>query len=76
MLYVSFKRGSGERLSGQRFFSDYTEDELKALFPSSGGWQILTVFTTGDVREGREGEQWVNGVVRKVDGEEKEKAGR
>ena len=75
VLYVSFKHGSGERLSGQRFFSDYTEDDLKALFPSSGGWQILTIFTTGDVREGRDGEQWVNGVVRKVEGEEKEKAG-
>lgn len=67
VLYVSFKRGSGERLSGQRFFSDYTEDDLKALFPPSDGWQIITIFTTGDVREGREGEQWVNGVVRKTE---------
>ena len=49
----------------------YTEDELKALFPPSGGWQILTIFTTGDVREGREDQQWVNGVVRKVEGKEK-----
>ena len=117
VLYVSFKRGEGERTSGLRFFNDCTEAELEDLFTRAGNasadgkcaadnpacngaaddiadddtdddcvadgntannniandcaagandWEIIEIFTTGDVREGRDGEQWVNGVVRKT----------
>jgi len=39
---------------------------VKPLFTAENGWEILELFVTGDVREGREGEMWVNGVVRKT----------
>ena len=65
VMYFSFKRGTLERIAGERFFNDYTEDTVKTLFTTENGWQLLDLFITGDVREGREGEQWVNGVVRK-----------
>ena len=66
VLYFSFKRGTGERMVGERFFNDYTEDTVKNLFAPENGWEILGLFVTGDVREGREGEQWVNGVVKTI----------
>lgn len=66
VLYCCFKYGTEERISGQRFFNDYTEDTVKPLFTAENGWEILELFVTGDVREGREGEQWVNGVVRRT----------
>lgn len=66
VLYVSFKRGDGERISGGRFFSDCTEEELEGLLTKADSkWEIIRLFTTGDVREGRSGEQWVNGIARK-----------
>ena len=64
-LYFSFKRGDSERTKDGRFFNDYTEDTVKELFTAENRWEITKLFVTGDVREGREGEQWVNGVVRK-----------
>lgn len=39
---------------------------MKILFPEEDGWEICENLLTGDVREGREDEQWVNVVVRKV----------
>ena len=48
------------------FEDGYTEDTVKTFFTTENGWQFLDLFITGDVREGREGEQWVNGVVRKI----------
>ena len=65
VMYFSFKRGTEERTAGQRLFNDYTEDTVKTLFTAENGWEILELFVTGDVREGRDGEKWVNGVVRK-----------
>lgn len=66
VLYFSFKRGTSERIAGERFFNDYTEETVKTLFTTENGWELLDLFITGDVREGREGEQWVNGVVRSI----------
>ena len=66
VMYFSFKRGTSERMAGERFFNDYTEDTVKNLFTTENGWQLLDLFITGDGREGREEEQWVNGVMRKT----------
>ncbi|MBR4861248.1 MAG: class I SAM-dependent methyltransferase [Firmicutes bacterium] len=65
-LYFSFKHGDSERTKDGRFFNDYTEDTVKELFTAENGWEITELFVTGDVREGRGGEQWVNGVVRSL----------
>lgn len=65
-MYFSFKRGESERMKNGRFFNDYTEDAVRELFTTENGWEILNIFITGDVRDGRGEEQWVNGVVRKM----------
>ncbi len=35
-------------------------------FVAETGWKILDLFVTGDVREGRGEEQWMNGVVKRM----------
>lgn len=65
VLYASFKEGKGERTRGERFFNDHSWEDMEALFAARDGWEICENLLTGDVREGREDEQWVNVVVRK-----------
>lgn len=63
ILYASFKYGDGERMRGERRFSDFTEEQARALFEENG-FAILEFALTGDVREGRAEEKWVNLVGR------------
>ena len=65
VLYASFKAGKGERIRGERFFNDYGQEDMEFLFAEENGWEICENLLTGDVREGREDEQWVNVVVGK-----------
>ena len=65
ILYVSYKYGIEEREKDGRLFSDYTEDALDALFSREDGWKIRDWFITGDVRADREGEKWLNVLVKK-----------
>ena len=64
VLYASFKSGNGERMQGDRYFHDMTEEEC-ILFMQNAGFTVLETFHSGDVRPGRTGEQWVNVIVRK-----------
>ena len=65
VLYVSFKYGSGERVSGGRFFNDYTEDDIDALLTSENHLTLLEYCVTEDVRPERSGECWLNIVAKK-----------
>ena len=76
VLYASFKYGGdkmkGEREAGERYFTDLTEDGWKKVLEEAEeemkGSRLETVecFVTGDVREGRGEEKWLNVVGRKV----------
>ena len=61
VLYASFKYGEEEREDGWKKVLEDAEEEMK-------GSRLETVecFVTGDVREGRGGEKWLNVVGRKV----------
>lgn len=65
-IYVSFKFGdfSGER--NGRFFTDMTEEQLRELLSSIRGLEIKECNITGDVREGRSDERWLNAVLEKI----------
>ena len=80
VLYAFFKYGGdkmkGEREAGERYFTDLTEDgwkkvleeaeeEMKGSESGSKKLEMIECFVTGDVREGREGEKWLNVVGRK-----------
>lgn len=64
--------GKEERESGGRYFTDLTEEEWKKVLAEAekymSGFRIEMVecFITGDVREGRGEEKWLNVVGRKV----------
>ncbi len=63
ILYASFKYGTGERTARGRLFNDYDENSLRTLLTASG-FEVLDIFITGDVRETRQEEKWVNALAR------------
>ncbi|MFB1487712.1 MULTISPECIES: class I SAM-dependent methyltransferase [unclassified Thiocapsa] len=63
VLYASFKYGAGEREHGGRRFTDLDERGLAALVGAVPALAVVETWVTGDRREGREGEQWLNAAV-------------
>jgi len=72
VLYASFKYGEEEREAGGRYFTDLREDGWKKVLEEAeeemkeSRLETVECFVTGDVREGRGGEKWLNVVGRKV----------
>lgn len=76
VLYASFKYGGdkmkGEREAGGRYFTDLTEEGWKKVLEEAEDMikesrlEMTECFVTGDVREGRGEEKWLNVVGRKV----------
>lgn len=65
VLYASFKYGSEERVSGGRFFNDYTQKDLDTLLTDENQLSLLEYRITEDVRPERAGEKWLNFMARK-----------
>jgi SAM-dependent methyltransferase len=63
VLYASFKYGSREREFGGRRFTDLDERGLAGLVEAVPALEVVETWVTGDRREGREGERWLNAVV-------------
>ena len=66
ILYTSFKYGefSGER--NGRYFTDMTEGRFDGILKKCPDFQIIEIWKTGDVRPGRDNEQWLNILLRKT----------
>ena len=64
VIYTSFKYGSGERIKDSRYFCDVTESELRRLL-ATAGFEMIDLFITSDVREGRSDEKWLNAIAGK-----------
>ena len=67
VFYASFKYGETERNSSGRFFSDFTEDSLRALLEKTGGFQTIDLWITSDARPDRMDERWINMLCRVQD---------
>lgn len=65
-LYCSFKYGNEERVKDNRFFNDYTDDNLKQLFSNTNKWEVQDMIVTEDVRKDRTNEKWSNIIVNKL----------
>jgi hypothetical protein len=65
-LYLSFKRGTGERVKDGRRFTDMTAESLAALLDRSGAFRRPTIWESLDCRPDRASEVWVNAVVNKT----------
>lgn len=63
-LYVSFKYGEGTKQRGDRTFSDFTEESVKALL-NNARFEVIECGITSDIRPGRADEKWVN-VISKL----------
>lgn len=65
-LYASFKYGNGERIVGERFFNDYTENDIDLIININNGFECLNWYITEDVRNDRKGEKWLNIIARNI----------
>ncbi len=66
VFYASFKYGKSERERSGRFFSDFTEELLRALLYEIDGFREIKMWTTYDVRPERADERWVNVLCRAI----------
>jgi len=62
-LYLSFKRGTGERVKDGRRFTDMTAETLAALLDRSCVFGEPDIWESRDCRPERASELWVNAVV-------------
>lgn len=67
ILYTSFKYGEffGER--NGRYFIDMTESRFYEILEHCSSLKVIEMWKTGDVRQGRENELWLNILLRKTD---------
>ena len=64
-LYASFKYGTEEREVGGRLFSDFTEGDIPWLTEANQDFTVVESWLSGDVRNERAGEKWLNIIWRK-----------
>lgn len=67
VIYTSFKYGTFEGERNGRYFTDFTEELFEEFARQISGLQIEKMWITGDVREGRGDERWLNILLRKMD---------
>ena len=65
-LYVSFKYGEFEGVRHGRHFTDFMEESFREFLKGIDGVEIVDLWVAGDVRPGREDEQWLNVILRKM----------
>lgn len=65
-LYLSFKRGTGERVKDGRSFTDMTAESLAVLLDRSGLFGEPYIWESRDCRPGRASEVWMNALVKKT----------
>lgn len=66
VLYLSFKRGTGERVKDGRRFTDMTQESLAVLLYGCRAFDEADIWESQDCRPDRESEVWVNAVVTKT----------
>ena len=67
IIYTSFKYGTFEGERNGRYFTDFTEEMFVEFIKQISGLKIEKMWITGDVREGRGDEQWLNILLCKTD---------
>ena len=66
VIYTSFKYGDFEGERNGRYFTDLTEDSFTDLLRNVLNLSIEKFWITGDVRDGRGDERWLNVLMRKI----------
>ena len=66
VIYMSFKYGDFEGVRNGRYFTYLTEESFDMLMKPIHGFMKEKIWITGDVRQDRGTEQWLNIILRKV----------
>lgn len=65
VIYTSFKYSAFEGWRNGRYFTDFTEGSFQAFLQDIYELEITECWITADVRHGRNGEKWLNLLLRK-----------
>lgn len=65
-IYTSFKYGNFEGERNGRYFTDFTEEDFVGFIEDLENIAVEKTWITGDVRPGREEEQWLNIILKKM----------
>lgn len=65
IIYLSFKYGDFEGERNGRYFTDMTEESMVELLVDFPELKVERQWITGDVRDGRGDERWLNMILRK-----------
>lgn len=65
VIYTSFKYGDFEGERNGRYFTYFTEESFRELLSQIPGLLTEKLWITGDVREGRGDERWLNVILRR-----------
>lgn len=65
IAYISFKYGDFEGIRNERYFTYLTEDSLQAMLDQIPSLSLTKEWITGDVRQDRHSEQWLNAIITK-----------
>ena len=66
IVYTSFKHGTFEGTRNGRYFTDFTEPTFRSFLDGIPQLAIKDLWISGDVRPGRENEQWLNIILQKT----------
>lgn len=66
ILFTCFKYGNHEYTKDGRFFNNYDEESVCEIIGPETGFEVIDIFISGDVREDRKDERWVNIVAQKI----------
>jgi hypothetical protein len=66
VIYCSFKFGDGEHEKEGRVFTNMHNDSFDELMKEVISLEMITSWTSFDVRPGREDEKWFNAILKKI----------
>lgn len=66
IFYMSFKKRKKNYKDEGRNFTCYDEQRLLKVLLQVEGLKVLEIFETVDIREGHDGEPWINVLCRKI----------
>lgn len=65
IIYTSFKYGDFEGERNGRYFTDFTDKSFKEFIENVADVEMVEYWITGDVRQGRGEEKWLNIILQK-----------
>jgi hypothetical protein len=66
IIYTSFKYSDFEGMRNGRYFTDFTLESFKDFIKDVPSLDIFEYWISGDVRQGRENEKWLNLILKRI----------